>query len=112
MSKLILVSITILITNFVFGQSKGVYYLSCAPKNRTSNVFLKPDLNSKWMKNSEFEVGMGSTFIAYGTIFNKDGVFLKGDLLSTRGGKLNNKENGVVGDFYVLYKEWQCDVYR
>jgi hypothetical protein len=112
MRKVILFAIAMLSMNLVFAQNKGGYYLSCAPKNRTSNVFIKPDLNSKWMKNSEFEVGLGSTFIAYGTVFNKDGVFLKGDLLSTRGGKLNNKENGVVGDFYVLFKDWQCDVYH
>ena len=34
---------------------------------------------------------------------------LKGDLISPRGGKMNIKENGLIGQFYVLFNEWQCE---
>jgi hypothetical protein len=112
MKKILLFTLSIISLKAALGQNNSNYYLSCAPKKTTSNVFIKADLKTKWFKDNESYVGLSSSFIARETIFNKEGVFLKGDLISPRGGKLNVKENGVTGDFYVLFKEWDCEVYR
>lgn len=109
--KLLVTTIAIVTMSHLFAQKSSTSYkLNCAPKKGTSNIFTKADLKSKWFKDNESSVGTSWTFFAYETVFNKDGVFLKGDLISPRGGKMNVKENGFEGQFYVLFKEWECEV--
>jgi len=110
MKKLFITLIAIMAMTQSYSQkSASPYKLNCAPKKGTSNIFTNADTKSKWFKDNESSVGTSWTFFAYETVFNKDGVFLKGDLISPRGGKMNVKENGFIGQFYVLYNEWECE---
>ena len=64
-------------------------------------ILYKPDpkaLHSEW-KERELS-GWGGTFVAKKKIINSKGVFLFGDLYSTRGDLIGG------GPFYVIYSEW------
>ncbi len=55
------------------------------------------------------DLGTGCSFIGTSKITTKEGVtYLKGDVYSTRGGKLNVIQNGWDKPVYILYKEWDC----
>ncbi|MCX6331707.1 MAG: hypothetical protein NTZ82_03635 [Bacteroidetes bacterium] len=110
MRKILFTIFAIFSIAHIFAQkNNGTYKLNCYPPKGTSNIFTQADLKSKWFKDKDSGVGTSWTFFAYETVFNKDGVFLKGDLISPRGGKMNVKENGFTGQFYVLFNEWQCE---
>jgi len=106
---LVLIFAIITFTKLSAQNNNVTFKLNCYPLNGTSNIFTKADLKSKFFKDKESGVGTSWSFLAYETVFNKEGVFLKGDLISPRGGKLNVKENGFVGQFYVLFNEWKCE---
>ncbi len=64
-------------------------------------ILYKPDpkaLHSEW-KERELS-GWGGTFVAKKKIINSKGVFLFGDLYSTRGDLIGG------GPFYVIHSEW------
>jgi hypothetical protein len=77
---------------------------SCSPKDNINSVF-KVIGGDPWEK----DLGTSWSFIGTQKIVTKDGVtYLKGDIYSPRGGKLNVIQNGWDKPVYILYKEWDC----
>jgi hypothetical protein len=108
MKKLItilLISISI-VSN---GQEVETIKIGCSPKTSTNSVF-------KQIGSTKFDYfsdnGTGASFIGKQKITTQNGdVYLKGDLYSTRGGKLNIIENKYDKPLYILKKEWFCFKY-
>ena len=87
--------------------------LSCYPPNGTNKILFQADTNAihpAWIENYKGGgyLGSGSSFEAIKIITNEQGTFLYGDFYSTRGGKLNIKENGYTGPVYVYFNDWSC----
>lgn len=76
--------------------------LSCSPINYNPKILSGPDPNqihTDWKNN---EVGLSWSLSAKRKITNEKGIFLVGDLISPRGGVMQN------GPFYVVFSEWSC----
>lgn len=76
----------------------------CSPIDVSARILTKPAPNAihpDW--SDESRIGLSWTFRPTTTVNGESGMtFLKGDLISPRGGVVNT---GV----YVLAREWQCD---
>jgi hypothetical protein len=91
------------------GQKVENIKLGCSPKTETNSVF-------KQIGSQKFEdfsdLGTSWSFIGTQKITAKNGdIYLKGDIISPRGGKLNVIENKYDKPIYILKKEWYCYKY-
>lgn len=76
--------------------------LSCSPKDVTARILKSAnpnDVHPDWKGGSN--IGTAWTLEASGRLQRPTGTYLKGDLLSPRGGTINR---GV----FVLLSEWDC----
>jgi|688.fasta_scaffold236761_2 hypothetical protein len=90
------------------GQVVTKLKTNCSPVSNYNNVYKKIG-GPTWDRNSN--LGTGCSFIGTESIVSKDGRFyLKGDIYSTRGGKLNIKENGYDKEVYILTSQWYCQI--
>jgi hypothetical protein len=105
----ILILIT-LVSLLAKGQTVENRKLNCAPKSTNNSVFKQIGT----AKLEDFSNrGTSWTFLSSQKITTKEGViYLKGDLISPRGGKLNVKENKWEKPLFILFKEWDCIVDR
>lgn len=77
--------------------------LQCAPKDNSARILSSPSPNNihpDW--RGDAYVGMSWTFEAYGSAEDGTGRYLRGNLISPRGGLANT-------DVYILRKEWDCE---
>ena len=92
------------------------FILSCYPPSGTNLILGSPnknDIHPAWLEefNSGGSLGSGWSFNAVKRIDNPQGVFLLGDIYTTRGGLFNSPENGYQGMVYVPLSDWECTKY-
>jgi hypothetical protein len=88
------------------GQKIENIKLGCTPKTVTNSVF--KEIGSEKFENFS-DLGTSWSFISTQKITAKNGdIYLKGDIYSPRGGKLNIIENKYDKPIYILKKEWHC----
>ena len=96
---------------------KPQHRISCSPISGARFILIKPDTNAihpSWLENyvGGGTLGKSWSFEVKKIITNEKGVFLYGDVISPRGGKMNVSQNGYSGYVYTYQKEWQCDVLK
>jgi hypothetical protein len=97
-------------------QSFGNFILSCFPPNGTNLILNSPnrnDIHPAWVNDmtAGSSLGSGWGFNAVKQVQNEQGVFLYGNIYTTRGGLFNSRENGFEGMVWVPYSEWDCSPY-
>ncbi|MBE8721261.1 glutathione S-transferase family protein [Sphingobacterium pedocola] len=75
--------------------------LSLAPKIYNAKVLSQPNPTSIHPDWEQSELGKSWSLFATKKINNKDGIFYEGDLVSPRGGKMEN------GPYYFIASEWE-----
>lgn len=76
--------------------------LQCHPKDNTARILASPtpnDVHPDWA--GESYVGMSWSFVVLGRAEDGTGKYLKGNLMSPRGGLVN-------ANVYILRREWDC----
>ena len=99
--------IFLLVANISLGQKIENKKFNCYPKSPPVSIF-KQIGSVKWEDFSN--IGTSWSFLGTQKITMADGkVYIKGDLLSPNGGKMNIKENEWNKPLYILKKEWDCN---
>jgi hypothetical protein len=93
------------------------YILSCYPPNGTNLILMSPnknDIHPAWIESYKAEgtLGSGWSFNAIKKVQNEQGVFLFGNIFTTRGSLFISSENGYSGMVYVPLDEWDCSAYK
>jgi hypothetical protein len=83
-------------------ESEQDVNLNCFPVEYDPIILSGPDINQLHPDWVDSEVGEAWTFLAYKSIVKNNTEYFRGDLLSPRGGYMEN------GPFYVLSSEWEC----
>jgi hypothetical protein len=92
------------------------FILSCSTPNGTNLILSSPnfnDIHPAWierMKGGSSLAGWG--FNAVKKIQNEQGIFIYGNIYTTRGGLFNCLENGFDGMVWVPLAEWNCSDYQ
>jgi len=79
------------------------FALQCTPNDNSARILASPspnDIHADW--SGEAYVGTSWTFVAHGSAEDGTGKYLRGNLISPRGGLVN-------ADIYILRKEWECE---
>jgi hypothetical protein len=79
------------------------FALQCSPRDNSARILSSPspnDIHPDW--RGEAYLGTSWTFIAHGSAEDGTGKYLRGNLISPRGGLIN-------ADIYILRKEWDCE---
>jgi hypothetical protein len=91
-----------LIAALVLFSSTQASALSCNPRDVTARILKTPnpnDIHPDWQGGSN--IGTAWTLSATGRVQSATGTYLKGNLLSPRGGVINR---GV----FIMPAEWDC----
>ena len=109
MKFLLLVLLQFSISLVSNGQKVENIKLGCSPKSETNSVFKQIGE----VKFKEFsDNGTSWSFIGTQKITTKNGdIYLKGDIISPRGGKLNVIQNNYDKPIFILKNEWYCHKY-
>ncbi|MBB2674531.1 UNVERIFIED_ORG: hypothetical protein GGE44_004109 [Rhizobium esperanzae] len=76
---------------------------TCYPKDNSARILSSPspnDIHPDW--TGESYVGTSWTFVVQGSAEDGTGKYLKGNLMSPRGGLVN-------ANVYILRREWECE---
>jgi len=79
----------------------NIIKLNCAPIDYNPKILSSPNPKSVHPDWKESQVGTSWSFFSTKKIENKDGVFLFGNLISSRGGV-------ITKGCYIIYSEWEC----
>lgn len=75
---------------------------TCYPKDNSARILSSAspnDIHPNWLGDSY--IGTSWTFVVHGKAEDGTGKYLRGNLMSPRGGLVN-------ADVYILRKEWNC----
>lgn len=94
--------LTMLISAAVMATAQA-HAMSCSPNDNTSRILASPnpsDIHPEW--SGEFYIGMSWSVDVEGRVDGETGSYLKGDLISPRGGV-------VTRNVYIIEDEWDCE---